>query len=128
MMRLTAFGRRLAEFQYWQFRLAGYSARIESARSLHHKTALRKDSSVEFPEPEAAMAKLTGTQLAVDLTRDAVRVFGGYDCIRRLAADGSTWRVEELHRDSKITEIYEGANEIQKMLVAREIFGKEFTG
>jgi butyryl-CoA dehydrogenase len=128
MKQRTAFGKRLAEFQYWQFRLAEYAARIEGARSLYQKAAYRKDLGVEFPEPEAAMAKFTGTQLAVDMARDAVQIFGGYGYMRRLSHDGSTYKVEELYRDSKITEIYEGANEIQKMLVAREIFGKEFTG
>jgi butyryl-CoA dehydrogenase len=128
MKQRTAFGKRLAEFQYWQFRLAEYAARIEGARSLYQKAAYRKDLGVEFPEPEAAMAKFTGTQLAVDMARDAVQIFGGYGYLRRLSHDGSTYKVEELYRDSKITEIYEGANEIQKMLVAREIFGKEFTG
>jgi butyryl-CoA dehydrogenase len=128
MKHRTAFGKRLAEFQYWQFRLAEYAARIEGARSLYQKAAYRKDLGVEFPEPEAAMAKFTGTQLAVDMARDAVQIFGGYGYLRQLSHDGSTYKVEELYRDSKITEIYEGANEIQKMLVAREIFGKEFTG
>ncbi len=128
MKRRTAFGKKLAESQYWQFRLAEYAARIEAARSLYQKAAYRKDLGVEFPEPEAAMAKFTGTQLAVDIARDAVQVFGGYGYMRELSHDGSTYKVEELYRDSKITEIYEGANEIQKMLVAREIFGKEFTG
>jgi alkylation response protein AidB-like acyl-CoA dehydrogenase len=128
MKQRTAFGKRLAEFQYWQFRLAEYAARIESARSLYQKAAYRKDTGVEFPEPEAAMAKFTGTQLAVDMARDAVQIFGGYGYMRQLSHDGSTYKVEELYRDSKITEIYEGANEIQKMLVAREIFGKEFAG
>jgi len=128
MKRRTAFGKRLAEFQYWQFRLAEYAARIEGARSLYQKAAYRKDLGVEFPEPEAAMAKFTGTQLAVDMARDAVQIFGGYGYMRQLSHDGSTYKVEELYRDSKITEIYEGANEIQKMLVAREIFGKEVTG
>ena len=128
MKQRRAFGKRLAEFQYWQFRLAEYAARIEGARSLYQKAAYRKDLGVEFPEPEAAMAKFTGTQLAVDMARDAVQIFGGYGYMRQLSHDGSTYKVEELYRDSKITEIYEGANEIQKMLVAREIFGKEFTG
>jgi len=128
MKRRTAFGKRLAEFQYWQFRLAEYAARIEAARSLYQKAAYRKDLGVEFPEPEAAMAKFTGTQLAVDMARDAVQIFGGYGYMRELSHDGTTYKVEELYRDSKITEIYEGANEIQKMLVAREIFGKEFSG
>jgi len=62
------------------------------------------------------------------MARDAVQIFGGCGYMRQLSHDGSTYKVEELYRDSRITEIYEGANEIQKMLVAREVFGKVFAG
>lgn len=128
LLRRRAFGRRLGEFQHWQFRMAERAAEIESARNLYLKAALRHDDGVAFPEPEAAMAKTVATSLAVDLARDAIQVMGGYGFMRELAADGSRYRVEEIYRDSKISEIYEGANEVQKLVVAREIFGKELTG
>jgi len=86
------------------------------------------DQGVEFPEPEAAVAKYYGTELAVEIARDAVQIFGGYGFMRELSHDHSTYKTEELYRDSKIAEIYEGTNEIQKWIVARSIFGKEITG
>ncbi|MCK9358058.1 MAG: acyl-CoA dehydrogenase, partial [Dehalococcoidia bacterium] len=73
-----------------------------------------------------AMAKYCGTKVAGDVARDAVQVFGGLGFITRLGADGSTWRVEQIYRDCKVAEIYEGANEIQKRVIARLALGKEF--
>jgi alkylation response protein AidB-like acyl-CoA dehydrogenase len=126
--RRRAFGRRLGEFQHWQFLMAERAADIESARSLYLKAALRLDAGIQFPEPEAAMAKARGTALAVDMARDAIQAFGGYGFLRELGSDGSPYRLEEIYRDAKIAEIYEGANELQKFVVAREIFGKDITG
>jgi butyryl-CoA dehydrogenase len=86
------------------------------------------DQGTHFPEPEAAMAKYYATELAVDMSRDAVQIFGGYGYMRELAHDGSTYKVEEIYRDAKIAEIYEGTNEIQKLIIARALFGKDITG
>lgn len=122
------FGKPLATSQYWQFRLAERATEIECARTLYLKAARRLDQGIAFPEPEAAMAKWYGTNLAAGFAREAVQIFGGYGFMRELAADGSRYRVEEIYRDCKIAEIYEGANEIQKMIIARAIFGKEFAG
>jgi alkylation response protein AidB-like acyl-CoA dehydrogenase len=122
------FGKKLAQFQYWQFRLAERAIQIENARNLYAKAALRMDQGVEFPEPEAAGAKYYGTECAADMARDAVQIFGGYGYMRRLADDQSTYRVEAIYRDCKVAEIYEGTNEIQKMIIARAIFGKGVTG
>jgi butyryl-CoA dehydrogenase len=123
-----AFGKAIAQFQHWQFKLAERATEIENARNLYMKAALRMDAGYAFPEPEAAMAKWYGTNLAGEFARDAVQIFGGYGFMRELAADSSHYRVEEIYRDCKIAEIYEGANEIQKMVIARNIFGKEITG
>jgi len=123
-----AFGKRIAEFQHWQFKMAERATQIENARNLYAKAALRMDEGIEFPEPEAAMAKYYGTELAVDMARDAIQAFGGYGFARELAHDGSTYRLEEIYRDSKIAEIYEGTNEIQKWVIARTMFGKDVTG
>ncbi|MFD0601723.1 acyl-CoA dehydrogenase family protein [Streptomyces sp. NBC_00117] len=68
------------------------------------------------------------TPLAVDVARDAVQAFGGLGFAREFSADGSPGPVEVIYRDSKIGEIYEGTNEIQKWIIARNIFGKELTG
>lgn len=123
-----AFGKAVAQFQHWQFKMAERATEIENARNLYLKAALRMDAGQAFPEPEAAMAKWYATNLAGEFAREAVQIFGGYGFMREIAADGSHYRVEEIYRDCKIAEIYEGANEIQKMVIARGIFGKEITG
>jgi len=123
-----AFGKAIAQFQHWQFKMAERATEIENARNLYLKAALRMDDGHAFPEPEAAMAKWYCTNLAGEFARDAVQIFGGYGFMRELAADGSHYRVEEIYRDCKIAEIYEGTNEIQKLVIARGIFGKDITG
>ena len=70
------------------------------------------------------MAKYYGTQVAGDMARDAVQIFGGYGFMSRLGADDTTFRVEQIFRESKGPEIYEGTNEIQKWMIARQIFGR----
>lgn len=123
-----AFGKAMAQFQHWQFRMAERATEIENARNLYIKAGRRMDSGNPFPEPEAAMAKWYATNLAGEFARDGVQIFGGYGFTRELSHDGSHYRVEEIYRDCKIAEIYEGANEIQKWVIARGIFGKELTG
>lgn len=123
-----AFGKPVGANQHWQFHLAERATEIENARNLYVKAALRMDSGVAFPEPEAAMAKWYATNLAADMARDGVQVFGGYGFTRELGADGSRFHVEEVYRDCKIAEIYEGTNEIQKLVIARALFGKDITG
>ena len=100
---------------------------IENGRNLYLKAALRMDEGIEFPEPEAAMCKFYATDMAADFAREGIQMFGGYGFTKELAADGTHYKVEEIYRDVKISEIYEGANEIQKFLIAREIFGRNFT-
>jgi len=123
-----AFGEKLGRFQHWQFLMAERAIELEAARSLYIKAALRMDLGVTVPEPEAAMAKVAGTSLAVDISRDAVQLFGGLGFTQELGADGTTSPVEALYRDSKVTEIYEGANEIQKWIIARQLLGREVAG
>jgi butyryl-CoA dehydrogenase len=125
MKQREAFGKTLSGFQYWQFRMAERAIQIENARNLYCKAAFRMDQGIEFPEPEAAGAKYYGTECATDMARDAVQIFGGYGYMRLLEHDQSTSKVEEIYRDSKVTEIYEGTNEIQKFIIAREIFGRD---
>ena len=119
------YGAKLSDLQYWQFRLAERATQIAMARDLCYKAALRYDQGSRMPEPEMAMAKYYGTQVAGDVARDAVQVYGGIGFITRLGADGSTCRVEQIYRDCKVAEIYEGANEIQKRVIARLAFGRD---
>ncbi|MGV9718303.1 acyl-CoA dehydrogenase family protein [Rhodococcus pyridinivorans] len=123
-----AFGGSLASKQHWQFLMADYATDLDVARTLYLKAALRLDAGERFPEPEAAMAKLRGTDLAARIARDAVQAFGGLGFVRELGADGTEGPVEAIYRDSKIGEIYEGANEIQRWVLARQIFGRDHTG
>lgn len=123
-----AFGKAIGQFQHWQFKMAERATEIENARNLYLKAALRMDSGEAFPEPEAAMAKWYATNLAGEFARDGVQIFGGYGFMKELASDRSHYRVEEIYRDCKISEIYEGTNEIQKLVIARAIFGKDMTG
>ncbi|MFJ2755527.1 acyl-CoA dehydrogenase family protein [Nocardioides sp. NPDC087217] len=123
-----AFGRPVAANQHWQFLMAEHATSIENARNLYMKAALRRDAGEMFPEPEAAMAKFYATRLSVDVARDAVQAFGGLGFARELTADGTAGPVEALYRDSKIGEIYEGTNEIQKWVIARQVFGRAIVG
>lgn len=123
-----AFGKPVAANQHWQFLLADRATEIETARTLCTKAALRLDAGNPFPEPEAAMAKLHATRLSVDIARDAVQAFGGLGFARELGADDRPCPIEALYRDTKIGEIYEGTNEIQKWVIARQIFGRDIAG
>jgi len=105
--------------------MAERAIEIENARNLYSKAALRMDQGVEFPEPEAAGAKYYGTEVAANIAKDGVQIHGGYGFMKELAHDKSTYKVEEVYRDCKIPEIYEGTNEIQKFILARIIFGKD---
>ncbi|MFJ9714039.1 acyl-CoA dehydrogenase family protein [Streptomyces sp. NPDC101234] len=122
------FGKPVAANQHWQFLLAERATEIENARSLYTKAALRLDAGNPSPDPEAAMAKHYATKLSVDMARDAVQAFGGLGFARELGADGTSVPVEAIYRDSKIGEIYEGTNEIQKWVIARQIFGRDIAG
>lgn len=127
MRRRKVFGRELARFQHWQYRFAEHALQIESARNLYQKAALRFDRE-GTAEPEAPMAKIAGSRLAVDVARDAIQVCGAYGFVRHLSGPGEDYPLESIYRDAKIGEIYEGANEIQSWVIARKIFGREMTG
>ena len=122
-----AFGSRLGAFQHWQFRFAEHAIALESARSLYQKAARKADLKGRA-EPEAAMAKVSGSRLAVDVTRDAIQVHGGYGFVRQLSATGVVNHLESIWRDSKVGEIYEGANEVQLWSIARVALGRDVTG
>lgn len=127
MCRRKVFGRELASMQHWQYVFAEHAVGLEQARSLYQKAGYRHDAQ-GGAEIEAAMAKLVGSRLAVDVARDAIQVCGAYGFVRELAATGELMPLESIYRDAKIGEIYEGANEIQKWVIARNIFGRDHTG
>ena len=104
------FGKRLSQFQNTQFELAQMRANTEAARLLVYQAACAKDAHEPYSHL-AAMAKLIAAQNASDVTRRCVQLFGGY---------GYTWDypMERMMRDAKITEIYEGTSEVQKMVIS----------
>ena len=122
------FGRPLGAMQHWQFTMAQRATEIECARSLYQKAAILLDRGERSAEPEAAMAKAYGTRLAVDLVRDAVQVHGAVGFAAEVGETGESVRLEELYRDAKILEIFEGANELQQWIIARQLIGRDITG
>lgn len=108
-----AFGKTLAEHQAIQFKLAEMAMKIDAARLLVHQAAWLKDQKQDFVKA-AAMAKLFASQIAQEVTSEAVQIHGGYGYVKE-------FHVERLMRDAKITQIYEGTTEIQKMVISRSI-------
>jgi len=122
------FGRKLGEMQYWQYKLAARATELEAARSMYQKAAVRLDRGDRSGEPEASMAKSYATRLANDLARDTLQIHGGYGFARRVSATGESYRLEEIYRDAKILEIFEGANEVLQWVIARHLIGRDITG
>lgn len=122
------FGKPLGAMQHWQYRLAERATELECARLLYQKAALRVDAGDRAAEPEASMAKTFATRLAADMARDAIQVYGGYGFARQVSETGETFRLEELYRDAKILEIFEGANEVLQWVIARQLIGRDVTG
>ncbi len=110
------FGRPISSFQNTQFALASMKTKIEAARLLVYRAAAAKDKQKRFSE-EAAMAKLLASETAMDVTTRCVQLHGGIGYTRDCP-------VERMMRDAKITEIYEGTSEVQKMVIAAGIFRK----
>ena len=108
-----AFGKHLADHQAIQFKLAEMATKIDAARLLVWQAASLKDAKKDFVKA-AAMAKLYASQIAQDVTTEAVQIHGGYGYVKE-------FHVERLMRDAKITQIYEGTTEIQKMVISREL-------
>jgi alkylation response protein AidB-like acyl-CoA dehydrogenase len=123
----TVYGKPIAAFQHWQFKFAEHALEIEAARSLYQKAGQSADLGQDTTAL-AAMAKIKGSALAVDVARDAIQACGAYGFARVVSGDEEAWPLEAVYRDAKIGEIYEGANEVQKWIIARTIFGREITG
>jgi alkylation response protein AidB-like acyl-CoA dehydrogenase len=122
------FGGPLGAMQHWQFTMAQRATEIECARMLYQKAATLLDRGDRTAEPEAAMAKAYGTKLANDLVREAIQIHGALGFARKVSESGESVRLEEMYRDAKILEIFEGANELQQWIVARQLIGRDVTG
>jgi len=108
------FGQAIREFQGMQIKLANMATRIEAARALLYRAAEIKDEGQPVAK-YSSMAKLFASEAAMYVTTEAVQVFGGYGYVRE-------YPVEKLFRDAKVTEIYEGTSEIQRVVIARELY------
>lgn len=107
------FGKPISTNQAIAFKLADMAAKVEYARLLTYKAAYHKENHLPYSK-EAAMAKMVASDVAMDVTTQAVQVFGGYGFSRE-------YPVERMMRDAKITQIYEGTNEAQHMVIAANI-------
>ena len=107
------FGRNLAAFQNTQFQIANLDVKVEAARLLVYKAAFRETNGLPY-SLDAARAKLFAAETAMEVTTKAVQIFGGYGYTRE-------YPVERMMRDAKITEIYEGTSEVQRMVIAANI-------
>ena len=110
------FDKPIREFQAVQFKLADMATRVAAARALTHVAAGAKDRGEDIRQL-AAMAKLFASETAMWVTTQAVQLFGGYGYMR-------DFPVEKLFRDAKVTEIYEGTSEIQRIVIARGLTGR----
>lgn len=107
------FGRPIAKFQNTAFQIADMATKVEAARNLVYKAAVAKDTKKRF-SVEAAMAKLYAAEVAMEVTTKAVQLHGGYGYTRE-------YDVERMMRDAKITEIYEGTSEVQRMVISGSV-------
>ncbi|GAA0122664.1 MAG: acyl-CoA dehydrogenase [Clostridium argentinense] len=113
MKERKQFGKPLAAFQGLQWMIAEMDVKVEAARQLVYKAAYRKDNNLPYTV-DAARAKLFAAEVAMEVTTKAVQIFGGYGYTKE-------YPVERMMRDAKITEIYEGTSEVQKMVIAGNI-------
>ena len=109
----TAFGKKIIDHQGLGFVLADMAAAVDSARATYLDAARRRDAGLPYSR-NASVAKLIATDAAMKVTTDAVQVFGGYGYTR-------DFRVERYMRDAKITQIFEGTNQIQRLVIARSL-------
>ena len=108
-----SFGKPISEHQAIAFKLADMATQVEAARLLVYKSAIMKDEGKNF-DMESAMAKLHASETAMNVTTEAVQVHGGYGYVKE-------YHVERLMRDAKITQIYEGTSEIQRIVISRSV-------
>jgi alkylation response protein AidB-like acyl-CoA dehydrogenase len=108
-----AFGKEISKHQAIQFKLADMATQIEAARLLCFKASWLKDQGEDYSQA-SSIAKLYASTVAMQVTTEAVQVHGGYGYVKE-------YHVERLMRDAKITQIYEGTSEIQKIVISRHI-------
>jgi alkylation response protein AidB-like acyl-CoA dehydrogenase len=108
-----AFGKEISKHQAIAFKLADMATEIEAARLLVYRSALDKDNGRSYDQ-SSAMAKLYASKVAMEQTVEAVQIHGGYGFVKE-------YHVERLMRDAKITQIYEGTSEVQKIVISRNI-------
>ena len=110
------FGKPIKEFEGIQFKLADMATRVAASRALLHAAASAKDRG-EHMTQFSAMAKLLASETAMWVATQAIQIFGGYGYV-------TDYPVERLFRDAKVTEIYEGTSEIQRIVIARELYSR----
>ncbi|MDD2345430.1 MAG: acyl-CoA dehydrogenase [Bacteroidales bacterium] len=108
------FGKPISAFQNTQFQMADLETKVQAARLLVRSAAYKKDENLPY-SVDAAMCKLFASEVAMEVTTKAVQFHGGYGYTRE-------YPVERMMRDAKITEIYEGTSEVQRMVIAAKIF------
>ncbi len=111
-----AFGKEISKHQIIQFKLADMATQIEAARLLIYKAAWEKDNGLDY-SLSSAKAKVFASEVAMRTTVEAVQVHGGYGYVKE-------YHVERLMRDAKITQIYEGTSEVQRIVISRGVIGK----
>jgi alkylation response protein AidB-like acyl-CoA dehydrogenase len=109
----SSFNKKISEHQGIQFKLAEMATKVETAQLITLKAAQLKDANGDYAQA-SAMAKLYASDVAMSVTTDAVHIHGGYGYVKE-------FHVERMMRDAKITEIYEGTSEIQKIIIARQL-------
>ena len=110
------FGKPIKEFEAVQFKLADMASRVAAARALLHMAATAKDRGEAITQ-YSSMSKLLSSETAMWVTTQAIQIFGGYGYVK-------DYPVERLFRDAKVTEIYEGTSEIQRIVIARQLYSK----
>lgn len=111
------FGKTISSFQEIQLKLADMATKIEAARALIYSASKMIDNGVKDVSRISAMCKLYASDIAIEVTSDAVSIFGEYGVLKE-------YPVEKYMRDAKITQIYEGTNEIQRLIIARDVINK----
>lgn len=112
------FGKKIGEFQAIQVKLGEMATKVEAARTLTYQAARYIDSGASSISKISSQAKLFASDVAMEVTTEAVQVFGGYGYMKE-------YPVEKMMRDAKITQIYEGTNEIMKLIIARELLKED---
>ncbi len=114
-----SFGQKIANHQAIAFKLAEMKTKIDVARQMYLHAADLRDSGVKCVE-EASMAKLFASEMAEEVCSDAIQIHGGYGYLQ-------DFPVERIYRDVRVTQIYEGTSEIQKLVISREILSKNYS-